>query len=163
MKTYRSYSSLETKRFGASLVKQLIRDKRQGKAKKTLVPRKTRDKGALVLALKGNLGSGKTTFAQGLLRGLGVRGRVNSPTFVLMKRFKLSNRGFKNAYHIDCYRVKKSAELSSLGLGEIFSDPKNIVLVEWPERLGRILPKNTLEIKFGHKKENERILTMRGF
>lgn len=142
MKTYHSFSSDETKKFGADLAKELIRDKRHGN-----------QKNALILALKGDLGTGKTTFAQGFLRGLGVKGRVNSPTFVLMKRFKLKNRRFRNAYHIDCYRVKKSAELSSLGLKEIFSNSENIVLIEWPERISRILPKKRINLVFNHEKD----------
>ncbi|MEK9173051.1 MAG: tRNA (adenosine(37)-N6)-threonylcarbamoyltransferase complex ATPase subunit type 1 TsaE [Patescibacteria group bacterium] len=175
MKNYRSYSSQETRLLGDKIAKQVLGfsagggsssggrfpafakalagKQVLGKKKGAVVPRRARDKCALILALKGDLGAGKTTFVQGFLRGLGVRGRVNSPTFVLMKRFKLRDSRFTNAYHIDCYRVKKSAELSSLGLKEIFSDPKNIVLVEWPERIKNILPKSSINLVFNHGKD----------
>ncbi len=119
-----------------------------------------RGEGAFILALRGDLGTGKTTFSQGFLRGLGVRGRVSSPTFLLMKRFKLKNGRFKNVYHIDCYRVKKSAELSSLGLKEVFENPENIVLVEWPERLGGNLPKKRVNLVFKHGKD-EKVRTIK--
>lgn len=167
MKTYRSYSSAETRLLGASLVKKLLRDPdKKSKISNGAGKRHVSKKHALVLALTGDLGSGKTTFAQGFLRGLGVRGRVNSPTFVLVKRFAIPasvktsvgrhGSRFKNAYHIDCYRVKKSAELSSLGLKEIFENPENIVLVEWPERLGKVLPKRWVSLVFKHGKDMKR-------
>ncbi len=160
MKIYHSFSSEETKKFGAEIAKQFSSCNFQfsKKGRKTaLVPRRrlARDKCALILALRGDLGAGKTTFTQGFLKGLGVRRRVSSPTFVLMKRFTLRNLPFANVYHIDCYRVKKSAELSSLGLKEIFENPENLVLVEWPERLGRILPKRRLNLVFRHGKDEE--------
>lgn len=146
MKTYHSFSSEETKKFGAEAAKQFSNHNFQFSKKR---------KNALILALKGDLGAGKTTFTQGFLKGLGVKGRVSSPTFVLMKRFALRNLPFANVYHIDCYRVKKSAELSSLGLKEIFLNPENIVLVEWPERLGRSLPKKRMNFIFKHGKDEK--------
>lgn len=117
-------------------------------------------KNALVLALAGDLGSGKTTFVQGFLRAVGIRKKITSPSFVLIKNYKLriKNRGYKNIYHIDCYRTKKSKELLDLGLKEILNNPKNIVLIEWSERIKKILPKeNLVWIKFEHGgKENIR-------
>jgi len=119
---------------------------------------KTKRKNALIFALSGDLGSGKTTFVQGFLRALGIRKKITSPTFVLIKNSpipQLSN--YQRAYHIDCYRIKKSKELLDLGFKEILSDPQNIVLIEWPEIIRRILPKNTIWIKFEHaEKENIR-------
>lgn len=147
MKTYRTYSSEETRRFGDKIARQVSGIRFQA----------SRNKKAFILALKGDLGAGKTTFTQGFLRGLGVRARVNSPTFVLMKRFRLKNKRFKNVYHLDCYRIKKPKELLGLGLKEIFDNPENIVLIEWPERIKRVLPKETRKIVFKHKKkESER-------
>lgn len=117
---------------------------------------KIKSKNALVFALSGNLGSGKTTFAQGFLRGLGIKKKITSPTFVLIKNYELriTNYGnYKRIYHIDCYRVKKSADLTALGLKEILKNPENIVLIEWPERIKRALPKNTIWLKFKHGEE----------
>ena len=112
---------------------------------------------AVVLALKGNLGSGKTTFTQGFLKGLGVKKKITSPTFVIQKNYKLKAKSYKLAYHIDCYRIKKSQELLILGIKEIFDNPKNIVLIEWPEKIKKILPKERFDLRFEYgKKENER-------
>ncbi len=177
MKTYRSYSSEETKLIGARLARLTLRPVRRAHGRQgfrlspteclqdecALIPRQARDKCSLIFALKGDLGSGKTTFTQGFLRGLGVRARVNSPTFVLMKRFRLKNKRFKNVYHLDCYRVKRPKELLSLGLKGIFDDPKNLVLIEWPERISKILPRGILRIAFRHgKKESERLILSNG-
>lgn len=153
MKTYRSYSSDETKLFGNKIAKKVSSIKYQV----------SRKKGALILALKGDLGSGKTTFTQGFLRGLGVKARVNSPTFVLMKCYRLHDIRYRKVYHLDCYRIKKPKELLGLGLKEIFDNPENMVLIEWPERIRRILPKKNIEISFKHSnKENIRILATTG-
>lgn len=144
-------------------------------AKEILAGRITsRVKNALVLALAGDLGSGKTTFAQGFLRAAGVRKKITSPTFVLIKNYPLVNcrlLNYRSIYHIDCYRVKNSKELLGLGLKEILNNPENIVLIEWPERIfafseKRFLPKqslglpeNLIWIKFEHgKKINKRTL-----
>ena len=126
---------------------------------KKLTKKKLRQQGALILALTGDLGSGKTTFVQGFLRGLGVRGRITSPTFVLMKNYKLKTINYKLARHIDCYRVRKPSELIKLGIKEILSNPQNIVLIEWAEKIKKILPKNTIWLKFDHgEKENQRTI-----
>ncbi len=108
-------------------------------------------KRAKVLALKGDLGSGKTTFAQAFARGLGVRSRVASPTFVLMRRSVIIPRArYRNFFHIDAYRLKRPGELLRLGLREEFLNPENIILIEWADRVRRILPKGTIWIEFTH-------------
>jgi len=120
-----------------------------------------RRKGALVFALTGDLGSGKTTFVQGFLRGLGVKKRTTSPTFIIFRRFALSHLLFANLYHADAYRLKKAKDLSALGFKGILDDPKNIVLIEWAEKIKKILPKNTIWIKFSHGKgELDRIIKL---
>lgn len=133
-------------------------------------------KSALIFALTGDLGTGKTTFIQGFLRGLGIKKRATSPTFIIIKKFVIRVnprlprselallRGFnprKSAavYHIDCYRIKKPSELLKLGLKEILNNSQNIVLIEWAEKIKRILPKNSIWVKFKHgEKENQRII-----
>ena len=115
-----------------------------------------------IVCLSGELGAGKTTLVKGIARGLKVNpARVNSPTFVLMKRFPLGasakKAGFKYAYHIDAYRFRASKESDMLGLKETFKDPRAILLVEWPERLKGLLPKGKLGVFFRHgKREGER-------
>jgi tRNA threonylcarbamoyladenosine biosynthesis protein TsaE len=120
-------------------------------------------KTAKVIALQGDLGAGKTTFTQGFFKALGARGRVTSPTFVLMKRFSLPSRskrsGFARAYHIDAYRFRAPKESDALGLKELFQDPQAIILVEWPERLKGVVPRGATRVRFRHgEKENERVI-----
>jgi len=122
-----------------------------------LGPQKT----AVVLALQGNLGAGKTTFLQGFARGLGIDEVVNSPTFVIMRKFKLEDKHFTYFYHVDLYRLENEKDLEFLHFQEIISNPENIIAIEWPEKISSLLPKNTILIKFEHSAGNERILTIK--
>ncbi len=101
------------------------------------------------VALFGDLGSGKTTFLQGFAKGLGVKEKILSPTFVILKRFG-------NFYHIDCYRINSENDLLELNFKEIISGSKNIVAVEWPDKIKKIIPKNAIHIKFEFINENKR-------
>jgi len=111
---------------------------------------------ATVLGLQGELGAGKTTFLQGFAKGLGIEEKVNSPTFVIIKKFKIPNSSFKFFYHIDCYRLSTPKEILDLGFNEIMLNPENIVAIEWPEKIKKIMPKNATLIKFKHSEENKR-------
>lgn len=150
MLKFLSHSSRETKKFAGLLAKEIL-------------ARPPRISSALILVLSGDLGSGKTTFIQGFGRAAGVKKHITSPTFVIIKRFELKNLKtykLKNLYHIDCYRIQKPKELLKLGLKEILANPQNIVLIEWAEKIRKILPKKVIGIKFNYgKKENERIIT----
>lgn len=133
--------------------------------------------GALVIGLHGNLGAGKTTFMKSLAEALGVTETIQSPTFVIMKFFKispqprglglplsLSRRGeggevFEQLVHIDAYRLDSGDDLLKLGWEEIISDQKNIICIEWPERVADILD-NYLRISFEHVSENERKISI---
>lgn len=116
---------------------------------------------ALVIVLSGNLGAGKTTFAQGFARALGIKKRILSPTFVLMKIYALKKRArARHFVHIDCYRIHSPRDITPLGVKEIFRDKNAIILIEWPERIRTLIPKSALWVKFRHgKKESERILS----
>ena len=116
---------------------------------------------AIVIGLQGDLGSGKTTFIQGFAKGLGVDEKILSPTFVILKRFKITksqipNPKFKNFYHIDCYRLKGAKDILELGFKEIISNPKNIVAIEWPEKIRKVFPPKKIIIKFKLMDENKR-------
>ena len=115
-----------------------------------------------ILCLFGDLGSGKTTFIQGLARGLGIKRRIISPTFVFMKQYK-SVSPAEIFYHVDLYRIEKKDEAQSLGLEEIFSDPQAIIAIEWAEKItclpaGRkeILPLKRINIQFNYLNQNHR-------
>jgi len=111
-------------------------------AKEILKEKKGRQN-AFVLALRGDLGGGKTTFLQGFAKGLGVKDKILSPTFNIYRRYG-------NFYHFDCYRIEKPEEILALGFEKIISDSKNIVAIEWAEKIESILPQDVkwLDFKF---------------
>ena len=146
MEKYITKSFEDTQKLGENLAKEILEFKTSSSA--------------VVLALQGDLGAGKTTFLQGFAKGLGIKEIVNSPTFVIMKKFELKNNEFKYFYHFDCYRLNEAEEILHLGFKEIISDPKNIVAIEWPEKLGDLLPQNAIKISFEHLSEDERELTI---
>ena len=108
-----------------------------------------------ILCLYGDLGSGKTTFIQGIAKGLGIKRRVVSPTFVFMKQYKPS------FYHVDLYRVNNVKEAKGLGLEELFNDSQAVVALEWAERIKEILPKKRIDIYFDYVSENQRKITFK--
>lgn len=95
---------------------------------------------AHVIALSGNLGAGKTTLVQHIARILGITETVTSPTFVLMKQYPVQHHTFTQLVHIDAYRLEKPEELHALRINSIFSDPGNLVIIEWPEHVASVLP-----------------------
>ena len=99
-----------------------------------------------LILLKGELGAGKTTFAQGVLKTLDAEGPFTSPTFVIMKKYDLKGQKFETAYHFDCYRVG-STDISELGWDEIIKNEKNLVLLEWPERIFDLIPPKHLLVE----------------
>jgi tRNA threonylcarbamoyladenosine biosynthesis protein TsaE len=112
-----------------------------------------------VIALIGDLGSGKTTFVQGLAKSLGIVVRLVSPTFILMRRYQMK-KGM--LYHLDAYRIDQNVqeEVENLGLSEIWDDKENIVVIEWAEKIQKFLPKDTIWINFEYVDENERKVTL---
>lgn len=114
-------------------------------------------RGGEIICLSGDLGSGKTTFSQGILNGLKIKGPYTSPTFVILKKYKVPGEKIKNAYHIDAYRIK-SRDLEELGWKELAKSKENIVILEWAERTKRIIPRNALWIRFKWIDRNKREL-----
>lgn len=115
-----------------------------------------------IVCLYGDLGSGKTTFVQGVLKGLGIKKRVISPTFVFIREYGLHTNlheykhELTRIYHVDLYRINSLADARGLGLGEILQDPRNIVLIEWAEKIKKILPKRRIDIYFNYLNNEER-------
>lgn len=101
--------------------------------------------GAVVL-LRGELGAGKTTFARGLARGAGYRGRVSSPTFALAHLYEGKRL---TVHHLDLYRLKKGQD-GELGLDELLADARGVVIVEWPDAARSAWPKDRLELSLSH-------------
>jgi tRNA threonylcarbamoyladenosine biosynthesis protein TsaE len=109
-----------------------------------------------VLALHGELGSGKTCFVQGLARALGVRQPVTSPTFTIVNEY----RGRCPLVHMDLYRISDPEELRSIDF-EHYLDTAGITVIEWAERSGNWLPGNTMHIYFETGTDpNKRTITM---
>lgn len=111
---------------------------------------------AAVLGLEGDLGAGKTTFTQALARTLGIEAVPRSPTFVLMQAYQTRHVAWPRLIHIDAYRLDSPEELTKLGWAELLSDPANLIVVEWPERVGAILPADHRRLKFAHLNETDR-------
>jgi tRNA threonylcarbamoyladenosine biosynthesis protein TsaE len=112
------------------------------------------------LAFYGNLGSGKTTFIQGLAEGLGIKRRIISPTFIILRHYKLDRGSF---YHVDLYRTNSKHDLLGLGMDEIIEDKNNIIAVEWSDKLNDFLPKKRIELHFKYIEENEREIIIKKY
>ena len=157
MEKHLTANSSQTKQLGQSLAKKILK-----------LPQK---KSALVIALSGDLGAGKTTFVQGFARGLGIKEKILSPTFIIMKKFPLPSMindqlpmiNYQYFFHIDCYRIQKPEEIFNIGFKKIISNPKNIVAIEWPEKIEKILPKNIIKIKFDFGSENTRRIVINNY
>ena len=89
---------------------------------------------ATILALEGDLGSGHPTSTQALIQHLGSSLTVTSPTFVLMQRYPITHSLFDEVYHIDAYRLASEEDLETLELPSLMQNPRNLLIVEWPER-----------------------------
>lgn len=162
-------SANQTKNLAEKLAKKILL------AKSDLAKRKK----ALIIGLFGDLGVGKTTFMQGFAKGLGVKQKIISPTFVILKKFKITKKpssfakttkdkqNFRNLLsttrkfqlnliHIDAYRLDNPEELLNLGWHELVKNPENIILVEWANKIKKILPKNSIKISFKHLGKNKR-------
>lgn len=114
-----------------------------------------------VFALKGDLGSGKTTFVKGFALALGVKQEITSPTFVVLKKYPLAKnkQNIRNLIHIDCYRLASFADAESVGLLEYLNENDNIILAEWPENVSNVFDGyNIKTISFYYKNEKTRLI-----
>jgi tRNA threonylcarbamoyladenosine biosynthesis protein TsaE len=149
-------------------------------AKKFLNELKPNKTGATVVGLYGDLGAGKTTFAQSIGKILEIKRKVNSPTFMIMKKYMLKKQAFyenfladktkpvsvgknlhkmpafKFLFHLDAYRLKNERELLHLGWDEIISNNEHLVFIEWPENIIKAMPKKHHQIHISHEKGGNR-------
>lgn len=124
-------SARETEKFADAFAREVLRLK---------------TKHAILIGLEGELGAGKTTFAKGFARGLGIKEEMKSPTFILMRVFRTKNRNF---FHIDAYR-------DQIDFRGFLDDKKNILLVEWADKVKKLLPDKYFLFKLKHIKKNMR-------
>ncbi len=128
-------------------------------------------KGGEVLALTGELGAGKTIFTKGVVKGLGIKSVINSPTFVLMKIYPVrglapngvnpvKNKNIKQLVHIDCYRITDVQQIAEIGASQYFTEPQTVTIIEWAEKIKNILPKQIIKIKIELKQGNQRKITI---
>ena len=136
-KSFRSSSSEETFNFAKKFAQSI-------------------DYGSIIL-LKGDLGSGKTTFSKGFSKGLGFDDVILSPTYPILNEY---NSKDKSLYHFDLYRLKSMGEFLEIGGLEYLNSHKAITLVERPELIENIDMVNKIEIEFEHISENERSITV---
>jgi len=120
-------------------------------------------KRALVIALKGKLGTGKTVFIKGFSSFFKIKEDILSPTFVIVHKHNIKNKikniEFTNLYHIDAYRLKSYKDLKKLKIDEILDNPKNIVMIEWADRVRKIIPKQAVWVTIKHAgKETRKII-----
>jgi tRNA threonylcarbamoyladenosine biosynthesis protein TsaE len=107
-----------------------------------------------VVFLSGDLGAGKTTFARALLGALGVESRVKSPTYSLIESYTV---GALTIHHLDLYRIADAGELEWLGLADLAVEPY-LLLVEWPERAGDVLPPPDLVVRLAYAPEARNVV-----
>ncbi len=115
---------------------------------------------ATIIALKGDLGAGKTAFVKAVAKHLGIAHEITSPTFVIMKSYGIpSHAFFKTLTHIDAYRIEDEDEMRVLKFGEILSDQSNLVCIEWPEKIQNLIPENAHMIEFTLNQDGTRDIT----
>ena len=125
-------------------------------------------KGGQIVLLNGNLGAGKTHFAQGVAQALGIKKNITSPTFTLMNIYKIplklakKNSNIKNLAHIDLYRLKTAKEAFDIGIMDYLGEPSTLTLIEWPNKIKKMLTKNfaSVDITIKANQKARRILSI---
>ncbi len=145
-KTYHSENLTEAEELAKQVAQWIVEQKKEK---------------ALVLALVGELGSGKTTFVQNLAEALGIKEKVLSPTYLILKKFDFPQSSFTTFYHIDCYRIEEPEELLKLGFEEIVNNPENVVVIEWADKIRSVLPDHYLKLNFEVTGEEKRKINIK--
>lgn len=140
--TITTESARETQEFGASIGLSLLKEGNTP-----------------LICCYGELGSGKTTFVQGLANGLGIRERLISPTFIIVRRYRIpAKTGF--LFHVDAYRVNNAKEADTFGYHDIIREPDSVVVIEWPERILSELPQKRMDIYFQTEEDGRHTIRM---
>ncbi len=101
---------------------------------------KKKQRGALVVCLSGDLGTGKTAFTKSIAKHLGIKDKIFSPTYVIFKKYPIKLDRYKFFFHMDAYRLESEKELLNIGWEEIIGNENNIVFIEWPEKIAKSIP-----------------------
>ena len=122
---------------------------------------KIKNKKAKVVALSGELGAGKTTLTQELGKILGIKEKIISPTYIIMKFYEIKPSSpyfssFKKLIHIDAYRLDFHEELLKIGWKELSNDKDNLIIIEWPEKVKKCLNNDTCWVKLEHVDDQTR-------
>jgi len=139
-------SCQEMKKFGADLAGNVLKSA-------------GRSSGALVFALEGELGAGKTQFVKGFAQGLGIKQPILSPTFVIWRPYKIpsqSKSNFNNFFHLDCYRLESLTDAYTVRIDKILKNSANIAAIEWPQVVVRLIPTDAWHLKFIITGKNQR-------
>lgn len=143
-KSFLSSSTKETIKFGEKIGFFISR-----------LPKKN---GAQIINFRGDLGAGKTTLIKGIATGFGIKKKITSPTFVLMKRFSTKTR-YSTFIHIDAYRLSSFKDVVALKIEKYLNDPHSIILIEWMKNISSKKMKPTCVITLKHKKDGSRLIT----
>lgn len=115
--------------------------------------------GGDIIGLKGELGSGKTTFVQGLAKAYGITQTITSPTFIILQIYPvIDHPTIKQLCHIDAYRLQNESDARSAGITDYLGQPDTLCVIEWPENLHRLLPAQTRFIDFYHQNDTTRLI-----
>ena len=116
--------------------------------------------GATVVGLSGDLGSGKTAFVKAIAKALEVNTEIVSPTFVIAKFYNLpAHSTWSRLVHVDAYRIEDPEEVRVLKWEDILADPKNLVMIEWPQQIGTFFPHDAELLAFRFIDETTRAIT----
>lgn len=110
----------------------------------------------MVICLQGDLGTGKTTLTKGIVKGFGINDSVTSPTFTIINQYE----GRSNLYHIDTYRIESIEEMIDLGVEDYLPANDGVTVVEWPELIEDLLPKDRIALYFVSREDNQRDITL---
>lgn len=126
---------------------------------KKILENKKKNQHATVVGLSGDLGVGKTAFVQSVAKHLNIKNKITSPTFVIIKKYKIKNpEKHKFLFHLDAYRLKNEKELLHLGWDEIIKNKEHLVFIEWPENVPKVIPASARHIHISHIKNKHRKL-----
>jgi tRNA threonylcarbamoyl adenosine modification protein YjeE len=114
-----------------------------------------------VFALHGELGSGKTTFTQGLAKGLGITKPMTSPTYIILRTYEVPQDSENTFYHVDLYRTETEHDVEGIGLLDLLKEPHSLFAIEWPEKMHSLLPEQAVHFYFSYSDEEKHVIEVK--